>query len=69
MADTISLTLELTADEWCELANAVGSKADLVENGDYGESDEDVDVKEWAEQLRQVYRKVGAVLEKNKVTY
>lgn len=71
MAKEIKLELVMTADEWCELVNAVGSKADLVENGDYGDPDPEdgYDPKAWAEELREVYRKVAAVLDKNKIVY
>lgn len=69
MAKEIKLELELTPSEWCELANAVGTKADRVENGTYVGDDDWEDMKGWAKELRRIYKKVAAVLDKNKIVY
>lgn len=70
MAKEIKLELELTNSEWCELVNAVGTKATRVENGSY--FDDDItreDLKQWAVELRRIYKKVTAILDKNKISY
>ncbi len=67
--NTFSLTLSLTENEWAELVYALDSKAKLVEDGFYGESDADTDTEAWARTLRDTYDKVTDVLVKNKVTF
>jgi hypothetical protein len=69
--EEIELTLKLTRDEWCELTNAVASKATLIERGDYGEAndEEEYDPHAWAQELWNIYYKVTPVLDEKGVTY
>jgi len=64
---TIKLTL--TEEEWCELANALSSKALQVEEGRYGEEENPGDDAKWAATLWSAYEKVTPVLDKEGVVY
>lgn len=67
--EEVTLTLTLTRDEWCEVANACESKARLIERGDYGVGEEEGENEAWVETLESAYNKIGEVLEENEVTY
>lgn len=70
LVEEVSVTLKLTRSEWCELANALTSKAINVEKGDYDkDDDDDVDTEAWATELRGAYTKVAEELTKAKVVY
>ena len=67
----MKVTLDLTKVEWCEVANAVSSKANDVRRGRYGEPDPiDVfDPEEWANELDAAYNKIAAELDKEGIPY
>jgi len=67
--EEVTLTLTLTRNEWCEVANCIESKHRLIERGDYGEGEEDDENEEWLLDLESAYEKVAEVLDKNGVTY
>lgn len=60
----MKIELDLTESQWCELANAVASKATLVERGDYGDADPEdgFDPDAWAAELNGIYNIVSRVL-------
>ena len=62
------IELDLTESQWCELANAVSSKAHSVENGDYDHEGE-CDNEEWAKELQATYDIVAKALEEKGVAY
>ncbi len=49
----------LTPEDWVEIWSALESKSMQLRNGDYGESDEDCDVDEWADHLDRIAEKIG----------
>jgi len=71
MGDNESVTLELTLTraEWAEVANAVESKACLIERGDYGEREGLSDNPIWIAVLRAALGKITEVFENNGVSW
>lgn len=65
----VKIELELSESQWCELANAVGSKIALVRNNAYGELDDDHDPEAWARELESVYNRIADELQKRGVPY
>lgn len=49
----------ITPDDWVEIWSALESKSMQLRNGDYGESDENCDVDEWADHLDRIILKIG----------
>ena len=49
----------LTVCDWEEIWSALQTKAGQLENGDFGESDEDCNVHEWAKHLLEIMNKIG----------
>lgn len=56
------LTIDMSEAEWCETANALESKARLIERGDYGEGDEPGKNEKWLRDLRGALTKIDAAL-------
>lgn len=67
----IAITISLTEEEWAEVMNALRSKADLIENGDYGEEDEELEFypDRWEQTLRDIYAKLEPILTQHEITY
>lgn len=67
----MKVLIDLTLSEWCEVANAISSKASDVRRGRYGDRSEDDDFnpEEWADELDAAYKKVCAALDEVGVTY
>jgi NTP pyrophosphatase (non-canonical NTP hydrolase) len=66
----VRITLLLTREEWCEVANAISSKAVQVERGDYGSAlEEEGDDVKWVATLNSAYAKIAKELDKKGVTY
>ena len=65
----VTITLTLTGEEWSELANALESKARLIERGDYGEEESPGENAAWIACLLSAYRKVTDLLDKNGVVH
>lgn len=62
----MKIELELTEEEWCELANALMTRAAQVDRiGDEGE----VDGQAWANTLRRTYRKIAAELDEHGIPH
>jgi len=69
-SDEIVLTLALTSEEWCEVANAVSIRAVHLRHGESPDKDMDAeDVEAWAKQLDSAYNKIAALLNQNHITY
>lgn len=56
----MKIELDLTDEEWCELANSLTTRAIQVERLD---DDEELDGEEWAKTLRRTYHKVAEKLD------
>lgn len=70
MSKLVTVSLILTEEEWCEVANAVSSKAVQVERGDYGSGpEEEGDDVKWVATLNSAYAKIAKELDKKGVTY
>ena len=69
--DKYSITLELNKSEWCELANAVSSKASDIRRKRYGEraEEENFNPDEWAEELERVYDQIAKKLDEQSLPY
>ena len=66
----VEVTVMLTEEEWCEVANAISSKAIQVERGDYGSGpEEEGDDVKWVATLNSAYNKITKELDKKGVTY
>jgi hypothetical protein len=67
----MKVTIDLTKGEWCELANAISSKASDIRRGRYGDRDEeeDFDPEEWAAELESAYQKVTVALDEEGIVY
>lgn len=63
------LTLELTEEEWMEVANAVYTKQCAVERGDYGASGADCDIGKWIRTLKSAHEKLVKALDDNKIPW
>lgn len=66
----VSVTLALTRNEWCELANALDTKAIGVESGEYGDGGlSDQGNVKWISTLKSAYAKVSTVLDSKHISY
>lgn len=64
------IPLLLTESQWCELYSALISKAHSIDNGDYGEDEDDDDaMAAWAEELRRIADVVREQLGVRDITY
>jgi hypothetical protein len=67
--DTITVPLALSDTDWCELINAVGSRARSVENDGVMPDMTETQQAAWVQQLDDIYEKVGTELSKRGVDY
>jgi len=49
----------LTKEDWLEIYNALETKRNQIENGDFGEGDEDDENKDWIACLDAIMEKIG----------
>jgi hypothetical protein len=69
--EEVTISLTLTKSEWEELPNALISKAQHLEAGEYGgfEAEDEAEDNEWAKELRGIYDKIAKVLDEAGITY
>lgn len=66
----ILLCIGMTAEEWCEVANALSSKSARIARGEYGGSEENPgDDKKWISTLDAAYEKITNELDKKGIRY
>lgn len=63
----VTIELTLTEEEWCELVNALISKAVQIEQGRYGGREDPEDDARWAAVLRSACDKIAAALDEKGV--
>lgn len=62
--EIVTISIALTREEWCEVANAIASKENAVVQGVYDEVDvQERDSEKWAKTLRSAYFKVTSALD------
>ena len=69
MSDEHTITVTMTEDEWCEVANAIASKITYVEAGSYGEDMTEGEIHKWLDDLGNAYDKLTDVLEEAGIGY
>lgn len=69
--DPICLFVKLNASEWCELINAVHSKAVRVARGEYGDRDpfDKFNPQEWVKELMGIEQKLEKLLGDNDIPF
>ena len=65
----IEITLKLSESDWGEIYYALTSKRAYVRNHHYGDSDFEINVPKWIDQLNRIIRTVKQTLFKNKVSF
>lgn len=63
------ITINLTEEEWSEVANAVDTKLARVRRGDYGPEDNPGDDEKWALTLQSALGKISTALDAADVTW
>jgi len=70
MSNYITIKLELTDEEWAELANAIDSKIRLIERGDYGGGEEaDGEDEQWITTLNRILDAVTDELDERDIPW
>jgi hypothetical protein len=67
--ERITISLSLTASEWCELANSVESKKLSLENGEYCDDMSEEQIENWADELHGIYQTVSKELASRKISF
>jgi hypothetical protein len=59
----------LTGADWLEIYYAVRGKEEAILRGEYGPTEPDCDMKEWADHMKEIRGKLEAALDAEEIVY